>query len=681
MAICAAERGKLPATRDGLAKNSSAVRAAAVSARAIPLGLAPFLQPYRKEGRLSLRVERMQQLARLSRGRNNGDGSWSLATDELDDLEYLCPEGMGEAQSLSVRIIGLDQGGTTLAIVEVPISASAKPASTTQNSNAANAISREQDALIQLQRDELKSLNASLAEREMEIAQLRQAVERPDKEPARDTLASELAAARESWKRELEQLLADAGTQATAALEQAQAKWKAERAVLIAKTDKQAGERLVQAQDRSSKEQKDALAQAEAGWKAAETKRLTDAEAGWRAKSASALAEAVARCERAEKALSEARTKGPAKPARDDTEVRTLREELATLRAVVAERDASLVQAQRAVRQEQEDLRRAHEAALSSAKSAWKDAEAARATAAETLWRKQSAAALEDLSARCGRAEAALVDARKQGDAAAKSARDDTERRLQKDLAALRTTLVDRDAALAQAHLGEEQSLQDVRRESEAELSKAQTRWKNEEAARFAVVEAQWRGQSERVLAEVAARCAHAETALSDAQAHAEETATESQDEASRVRAELVSIQAVLADRDMALAQTRLTAERALQRVQQEADSALTKAQAGWKAEETTRLAAAEAQWRRQSAGALAEATARYKEAETALAQIRTRGGSLDKGESEIVTRLRNEIALLEFGACRSRQRASSRAVGTRAARDVISPHRHSREP
>src|ERR1700678_223243 len=57
MALRAAERSKLPATRDGLAKTPSASRATAVAVRAIPLDLAPLIQPYRKQGRLSLRIE------------------------------------------------------------------------------------------------------------------------------------------------------------------------------------------------------------------------------------------------------------------------------------------------------------------------------------------------------------------------------------------------------------------------------------------------------------------------------------------------------------------------------------------------------------------------------------------------------------------------------------------------
>jgi hypothetical protein len=647
MALRAAERGKLPATRDGLAKSSSAVRAAAVAARAIPLRLAPLLQPYRKEGRLSLRVERMQQLARLSRGRNNGDGSWSLATDELDDLEYLSPEGMGDAQSLSIRIIGLDQDGTTLAILEVPISSGGKQPSAAQG-GAATAVAREQDALIQRQRDELKSLKAALAEREAELANMRRTAERAETELSRDKLAAELTAARESWNLEREQQLAEAVARETAALERAQASWQAERTALIAKGETRADEKLADAQERQRREANDSLVRAEAAWKAAEAKRLSNAETAWREKSASALTEATARCERAEKELSEARSKTPAKPTRDDAENRRLHEELTTLRAALVERDSSLVLVRSEAERERESLRREQETALSNARTAWKDAEAARIAAAEALWRKQSTSALAAMTARCERAEAALAETRAQAEAAARSAGDEAEHRLRGELATLRTTLAERDVTLAQARLSAEQSSQRMRQESETTLAKALAHWKDEEATHLSATEALWRAQSERTQAEMSAECERAEAALSEMQTQAAAKFVQDESDARRLREELASAHAVLGDRDMALAQTRLTAERALHRVQQGADTALAKAQASWKADEAARFAAAEAQWRKQSASALADATARYKEAETALAQIRVRGGGLDKGESETVARLRGEIEVLQ---------------------------------
>src|SRR2546430_12647203 len=90
---------------------------------AIAIKLGPLLSPYKKQGRLSVRIERLPQLARLSAGRNNGDNSWSLTLDELEDLAYLPPPGMVEPHSLAIRIIGLGGGGFTLAVVAFPGSA------------------------------------------------------------------------------------------------------------------------------------------------------------------------------------------------------------------------------------------------------------------------------------------------------------------------------------------------------------------------------------------------------------------------------------------------------------------------------------------------------------------------------------------------------------------------------
>lgn len=60
---------------------------------AIPLDLLSPLLPYQDQAGLSIRVERLPFKARMSKGRNNGDNSWSLTLDDLDGLEYLPPEG------------------------------------------------------------------------------------------------------------------------------------------------------------------------------------------------------------------------------------------------------------------------------------------------------------------------------------------------------------------------------------------------------------------------------------------------------------------------------------------------------------------------------------------------------------------------------------------------------------
>ena len=63
------------------------VRAPIVQRR-MPVDFRPLLKPHKKAGRLCLRIERMAQGARISAGRRNTDNSWSLASDELEDLHY-----------------------------------------------------------------------------------------------------------------------------------------------------------------------------------------------------------------------------------------------------------------------------------------------------------------------------------------------------------------------------------------------------------------------------------------------------------------------------------------------------------------------------------------------------------------------------------------------------------------
>jgi hypothetical protein len=102
-------------------RRADAAAANAGEPRTIALDLVPLLTPYKKHGKLSLRVERVPQQTRLSKGSRNSDGSWSLTRDDLDDLDYLVPEGVEGARVLSVRVVGL-AAGNTLAVLEVPVS-------------------------------------------------------------------------------------------------------------------------------------------------------------------------------------------------------------------------------------------------------------------------------------------------------------------------------------------------------------------------------------------------------------------------------------------------------------------------------------------------------------------------------------------------------------------------------
>jgi len=90
----------------------------------IPLDIGPLLSPYLQEGQLSIRIERLPPRSRLSKGRNNGDATFSLKPDDLDDLFFLPAEKSdGSDVTLAIRIVKLDSdSATTLALIDLPVS-------------------------------------------------------------------------------------------------------------------------------------------------------------------------------------------------------------------------------------------------------------------------------------------------------------------------------------------------------------------------------------------------------------------------------------------------------------------------------------------------------------------------------------------------------------------------------
>src|SRR5579872_4581386 len=94
------------------------------SGRAIALELGSLIAPYRRRGRFTLRIENLPQGARLTAGRNNGDRTWSLALDELDELFYVPPESMTDDHVLALRLVAREEGNaSTLALIELPLRA------------------------------------------------------------------------------------------------------------------------------------------------------------------------------------------------------------------------------------------------------------------------------------------------------------------------------------------------------------------------------------------------------------------------------------------------------------------------------------------------------------------------------------------------------------------------------
>ncbi|HEX2759775.1 MAG TPA: hypothetical protein VHM27_04640, partial [Rhizomicrobium sp.] len=149
----------------------------------IPLNLKSIIAPYRDRGRFTIRLEHLPQSARLSAGINNGDRTWSLALDELEDLAYFAPTGTG-AHVLGVRLIMKDDDGAhTLALIDLDVDADAAITDAKRDGGAVIALG--QDKALQA---ELAQLRAAVAERDAALAQRDAALAERDAELAeRDT--------------------------------------------------------------------------------------------------------------------------------------------------------------------------------------------------------------------------------------------------------------------------------------------------------------------------------------------------------------------------------------------------------------------------------------------------------------------------------------------------------------
>ncbi len=168
--------------------------------RKIPVDFRSLLKPYKSAGRLCLRIERLPQGAKLSAGRRSTDNSWSLASDELEDLHYLVSSNVAPDHELTVRVMTFqDDSVSTLKVVQYAISASdAVPAQTGRDPQGHDPIMRSQ----------LSEMHSLFAVRESELVELRAALQRAISEKD-----AELELARNAWALELDRSVAEAVAQ------------------------------------------------------------------------------------------------------------------------------------------------------------------------------------------------------------------------------------------------------------------------------------------------------------------------------------------------------------------------------------------------------------------------------------------------------------------------------------
>jgi hypothetical protein len=164
----------------------------------MPVDFRPLLKSHQAAGRLCLRIERLPQGAKLSAGRRGADNSWSLASDELEDLHFLVSSNVSRDYELTVRLMTFEDGEvSTLKVVQFVVSASdgAAPVQAGRGPHG-------QDPVIRSQLSEMHSL---FAVRESELIELRAALQRAIGEKE-----AELARARSDWELELDRKVAEA---------------------------------------------------------------------------------------------------------------------------------------------------------------------------------------------------------------------------------------------------------------------------------------------------------------------------------------------------------------------------------------------------------------------------------------------------------------------------------------
>jgi hypothetical protein len=558
-----------------------------MSAQGVPLTLAPLLSAYGRHRRISLRIENLPERARLSRGRNNGDRSWSLMRDELEDLVYLPPQGSDARHSVSVRIVNLESGdGETLALHELAIEPSRAQARTAGKA-AASVASGELRKL----REELANAKVSLKTRERELAEERAEITRA--EASRYEAA--LSEARAQFDSEIKARLATAEAEAATRLDTSRAAWALEQTRRLQESEARAQLRLEEARACWRQESEAVLANAKLDWKSSQAVRLAEAETQWRTQTNAALVEAEARFERARAASADVRTQSlreVEKRAQDEAEAALERardkwkaEETARLAAAEAEWHARSEHAESEAVKELEQVRSALAQTRTSLGARERELAIVAAAAAKAE-ASQRANAVDMAQARKAW-EAELARRLAEAEAAAAA-------RLEAARAAWVAEARENKASLDKTACDRLEELQNLRQaESATALAQAKEAWSAEEAVRLAAAEAAWRAQSERALESLRRE-------------YVEQTAQPgtASPEIRRLDAEFEDLRNALAEREAELADSRNDLVRARERWKADMQRTLDVSKQAWLAEEEQRLKIARAEWAREQRAA-----------------------------------------------------------------------------
>ena len=527
---------------------------------AVRLDLARAVPTDPGHGRVTVRVEGLLNGARLTKGQNNGDRTWSLNIDELADLKYVPPYGGFIAHTLWIRVLALDDGfANTLRVFALEVDpddlpprlpeaeANSEPAKTPAPKSAARGT-----AATPAPASDISTVVAQIeaeAERMLADAEKKQAAQ----------TARQLKEARAAWQKETDGKIAEAKAvwqkEAERKLAEAQETWKKRAAQMAAEAKSETEAAMLQrikmesganAADQAAQAQKQA--ELEKRLRAAESK-VGAAEKGSRSATA-AIADLQSQMKGTEKALDAAEKKAAAAEA----ETGKLATALSDLQA--QSKDAAKL------------LEKAEARALAAEKAT-----------------QAADAKLVDAMAKLARADEAVKKAAKNAEAGA----EDQVKALQADF-----------AAREEAH--------------EAALEKAREDTRNAVDAEYVQALDALRGQHEQELTQRIAQeretlAREFEGRMAEMQAELEKAAE------SRVGAVENGIENAIAEAcATAVAEARADWER-------ENERNLAQASEAWKRDQDQRIAAARVEWESEHLEAIETARAEWlNEQETALA-------------------------------------------------------------
>ena len=640
---------------------SDIIRAPTVQ-RSVLLDLLPLLKPFKRSGRLALRIERLPQRAKLSAGRRNSDGSWSLASDELEELNYLVPSNVAAAHELTVRIMKFDDGAaSTLKVIQYPIAAFEEEAAEPQGEEDASChTSGQDDPILRSQLGEMQSL---FAVRESELIELRAALEQLKQEKT-----AELEKARAAWELELNQRLVDVAARV-------QSDNKKERDARLSEQDAHA---VAKTEARTERK----LAAERKLWQLESDRRIDVERQKWLAEADKRVAAELERL----KSQMERRIDAERQAWRNATEQQQAfeaeRQKTQLDQQFEAERKTWAAETERRVAAEVGPLKAQAEQQLETERQKWR-AEAdqrvaveleglkaqmqQRAEAERQAWlteaEKRSANEYQQLKAELvQRVETERQSWQATGDQRAAADRDRlnalADQRIEE---ARRAWLVEAEQQATSDHLrraGEaeqrlenerrvwraeaQQRMENERRRWEAEsliaLGKAEDQWRSQEEERAVAARNEWQLQSAQLLAQESDKTRRieatlvAETDKSRKLEAALEALVQAKNlpasgdhvqELDRLRSELAQAKASVAECENELARSRMNVDQERERWRREAESSLEAAVQAAKAEAGARIEAALAKAHAQSEQALAEMVARCEQAEGSLAEAR----------------------------------------------------------